>query len=214
MSPNDYTAVRCGMNVSKAIIEGTIDAGIGLENVQMVELEEWLAGQGRPRSDVQMLRIDELAELGCCCFCSILYIGNDKFIAENPDKVAAFMRAVKKATDYVLQSPTEAYAEYIDMKPIMSTDVNRKIYERSYAYFSKDLKNVARDWAKVTKYGKRLGVLEPDFEPNYTNNFLAWELEAESDDPTGDQKRMVDLQSEVACTGGFRRLPIQTSVKA
>lgn len=75
MKPTDYEAVRCGMNVSKAIIEGSIHAGIGLENVQMVELEEWLAGQGRPRSDVQMLRIDELAELGCCCFCSILYIG-------------------------------------------------------------------------------------------------------------------------------------------
>lgn len=75
MKPTDYEAVRCGMNVSKAIIEGSIHAGIGLENVQMVELEEWLAGQGRLRSDVQMLRIDELAELGCCCFCSILYIG-------------------------------------------------------------------------------------------------------------------------------------------
>jgi len=75
MTPADYTAVRCGMNVSKAIIKGEIDAGIGLENVQMVELEEWLSSQGRPKSDVQMLRIDELAELGCCCFCSILYIG-------------------------------------------------------------------------------------------------------------------------------------------
>jgi hypothetical protein len=32
MTPEDYTAVRCGMNISKAIIEGTIDAGIGLEN--------------------------------------------------------------------------------------------------------------------------------------------------------------------------------------
>jgi pyrimidine precursor biosynthesis enzyme len=80
MTPDEYTAVRCGMNVSKAIIEKSIDAGIGLENVQMVELEEWLAGQGRPRDDVQMLRIDELAELGCCCFCSILYIGRCHFL--------------------------------------------------------------------------------------------------------------------------------------
>lgn len=80
MEPTDYEAVRCGMNVSKAIIEGTIHAGIGLENVQMVELEEWLASKGRPRTDVQMLRIDELAELGCCCFCSILYIGEPTLI--------------------------------------------------------------------------------------------------------------------------------------
>ena len=144
MTADDYTAVRCGMNVTKAIVEGEIDAGIGLENVQMVELEEWLATQGRPKSDVQMLRIDELAELGCCCFCSILYIVDEEFLSENPEKVAKFMKAVKKATDYVLTNPALAYKEYIDVKPFMATSVNRKIYERSYAYFSKDLKNVQR----------------------------------------------------------------------
>lgn len=71
MTPDDYTAVRVGMNVTGAIIRGEIDAGIGLENVQMVELEEWSVQQGRPASDVAMLRIDELAHLGCCCFCSV-----------------------------------------------------------------------------------------------------------------------------------------------
>jgi pyrimidine precursor biosynthesis enzyme len=213
MTPDEYTAVRCGMNVSKAIIEGSIDAGIGLENVQMVELEEWLAAQGRPRSDVQMLRIDELAELGCCCFCSILYIANDAFIAANPDKIKSFLAAVKKATDYVLASPTEAYEKYIDIKPQMATPVNRKIFERSYAYFSKDLKNVQRDWNKVTKYGKRLGVLNEDFVSNYTNEYLSWELEDDSADPNGDQKKMVELQKLVAKDGGFHRLNVE-AVKA
>jgi pyrimidine precursor biosynthesis enzyme len=206
MTASDYTAVRCGMNITKAIIRGEIDAGIGLENVQMVELEEWLAGQNRPRADVQMLRIDELAELGCCCFCSILYIGNETFLTQNTDKVAKFLKAVKKATDFVLAHPAEAYEAYVDVKPIMGTPVNRKIFERSYAYFSKDLKNVQRDWTKVTNYGKRLGILDASFEPNYTNKFLAWNLEPESADPTGDQCRMVDLQRKVAAEGGFKRL--------
>ncbi|KAM0153406.1 hypothetical protein ACHAQE_000675 [Botrytis cinerea] len=209
MEPTDYEAVRCGMNVSKAIIEGSIHAGIGLENVQMVELEEWLVNQGRPRSDVQMLRIDELAELGCCCFCSILYIANDAFIAQNPEKIRKFMKAVKRATDHVLGSPSDAYKTYIDIKPEMASPVNRKIFERSYAYFSKDLKNVRRDWEKVTKYGKRLGVLNEDFSPNYTNEFLEWKLEGDSADPTGDQKRMVVLQQEVADNGGFKRLDVK-----
>jgi len=212
MQPSDYEAVRCGMNVSKAIIEGTIDAGIGLENVQMVELEEWLAGQGRPRGDVKMLRIDELAELGCCCFCSILYIANDSFLAENPDKITKFLKAVKRATDHVLASPAEAYKTYISIKPEMASVVNTKIYERSYAYFSKDLQNVQRDWEKVTKYGKRLGVLDEAFTPNYTNEFLGWELEGESKDPMGDQKRMVVLQDEVKCKGGFQRLNAKIAV--
>jgi len=211
MKPTDYEAVRCGMNVSKAIIEGSIQAGIGLENVQMVELEEWLADQGRARSDVQMLRIDELAELGCCCFCSILYIANDTFLTENPEKIGKFMGAVKRATDYILASPSEAYKVYIDIKPEMASVVNTKIYERSYAYLSKDLKNVHRDWEKVTKYGKRLGVLDEDFKPNYTNRFLQWKLEGDSADPTGDQKRMVKLQQEVANDGGFQRLDVKVA---
>jgi len=209
MSPTDYTAVRCGMNVSRAIINREIDAGIGLENVQMVELEEWLVGQNRPKTDVQMLRIDELAELGCCCFCSVLYIGNESFIAQNPDKVRAFMRAVKKATDFVLASPEEAWKEYEAFKPAMATPLNRKIFERSFAYFSRDLKNVQRDWEKVTKYGKRLGVLEESFEPNYTNEFLGWELDEDQTDPTGDQKLMVKLQQEIAEKGGFKRLDVR-----
>ncbi|GAO18043.1 hypothetical protein UVI_02042900 [Ustilaginoidea virens] len=207
LTPDDYTAVRCGMNVSKAIMQGHVDAGIGLDNVQMVELEEWLASQGRDKSGVRMLRIDELAELGCCCFCSILYIGNETFVSNNPEKVRAFMRAVKRATDFVLSDPRQAWDEYVDFKPAMKSPLNWKMFERSYAYFSQDLKNVRRDWDKVTKYGKRLGVLSPDFEPNYTNEFLTWTLEPDSADPTGDQKRMVELQCHVARCGGFRRLP-------
>ncbi|WEW56899.1 Glycylpeptide N-tetradecanoyltransferase [Emydomyces testavorans] len=211
MTASDYTAVRCGMNVTKAITTGAIDAGIGLENVQMVELEAWLAAHNRPLDDVQMLRIDELAELGCCCFCSILYIGNEAFIAQHPDKVASFMRAVKKATAYVLAQPAAAFEEFVAVKPAMGTPVNRKIFERSYAYFSRDLKNVARDWDKVTRYGKRLGILDEAFVPNYTNRFLTWELEAESADPVGDQKRMCALQKEVAREGGFRRVQVASS---
>lgn len=88
----------------------------------------------------------------------------------------------------------------------MASTVNAKIFERSYAYFSKDLKNVHRDWEKVTKYGKRLGVLNEGFSPNYTNRFLRWELDGESSDPVGDQKRMVSLQEEVKSKGGFQRL--------
>lgn len=216
MTPDDYTAVRCGMNVTQAIVERRIDAGIGLENVQMVELEEWLAAQGRPRDYVQMLRIDELAELGCCCFCTILYIGNDKFVSQNPDKVRRFLRAIKRATEFVLAEPEKAWSEYVEFKPVMaSTPVNRKIFERSFAYFSRDLQNVERDWTKVTRYGKRLGVLDESFVPNYTNEYLEWKLDANSTDPVGDQERMQVLQRDVAACGGFRRLnklPMQAQI--
>jgi pyrimidine precursor biosynthesis enzyme len=70
------------------------------------------------------------------------------------------------------------------------------------------LKNVQRDWEKVSEYGKHLGVLNEDFKPNYTKQFLEWKLEGISADPTGDQKRMVRLQEEVASKGGFQRLDV------
>ena len=47
MTPDDYVAVRCGMNVAKYILEGTIDCGIGIECIQQVELEEALKEQGK-----------------------------------------------------------------------------------------------------------------------------------------------------------------------
>jgi pyrimidine precursor biosynthesis enzyme len=206
MKPTDYEAVRVGMNVTRSIITGEIDAGIGLENVQMVELEEWLVSQNRSRDEVKMLRIDELAQLGCCCFCSILYIGNDAFIKANPEKVRAFLRACKKATDFVIAQPDKAWEEFITVKSVLNTPTNRKIFERSFAYFSPDLQNVQRDWEKVTRYGKRLGVLDESFTPNYTNEYLEWGLEEEADDPTGDQKRMVALQETIKQHGGFKRL--------
>ncbi|KAF9189055.1 glycylpeptide N-tetradecanoyltransferase [Haplosporangium sp. Z 767] len=129
MTPKDYTAVHVGINVTGAIIHGDIDAGIGLENVQMVELEGWSVQQGRSRDDVKMLRIDELAQLGCCCFCSVLYIGNETFIQNNPKKVAAFMKAVERATDYMFAQPAAAYDLFVEMKPHMNSEVNRKIFQ-------------------------------------------------------------------------------------
>lgn len=149
-----------------------------------------------------MLRIDELAELGCCCFCSILFIGNETFISENPDKVKAFMRAVKAANDLVLSDPAKAFADYADFKPEMNTALNRKMFERSFAYFSKDLYNVPRDWNKVTKYAKRLDVVPADFEPNYTNHYCDWEAVEDEMEPLAKQKKIAEIQEVVSQKGG------------
>lgn len=54
-----------GMDVVGAIIDGRIDAGVGIGAVNGVELEAWCTANGRPESDVKLIRIDELAELGC-----------------------------------------------------------------------------------------------------------------------------------------------------
>jgi pyrimidine precursor biosynthesis enzyme len=208
MTPEDYTAVRVGMNVTGAIIRGEIDAGIGLENVQMVELEEWSVQQGRSRDDVRMLRIDELADLGCCCFCSILFIGNETFIKNNPEKVTAFMKAVKRGADYMFAQPAASYELFVEMKPHMNSEVNRKIYQRSFRYMSRDFKNVQRDWDKVTKYCKRLEIVDENFVQNQTNEFLSWTLDPESAPgfihPTVD----TGVLAKCSCNNNAETLPV------
>ncbi|KAL7748182.1 Glycylpeptide N-tetradecanoyltransferase [Sorochytrium milnesiophthora] len=171
-SETDYTAVRVGMNVADAIKRGVIDAGVGLENIQQVELEQWCEEQGLPREDAQMLRIDELADLGCCCFCSVLYIGNDQFIQQHPDKVRKVMAALKDATDYMLANKTKAWSLYCEVKPDMKLPIYETMYKRSLPYFSQTLENVQRDWNKVTRYCQTLEIISEDFVQNQTNEFL------------------------------------------
>ncbi|CAO1624781.1 unnamed protein product [Parajaminaea phylloscopi] len=203
LTPKDYTAKRVGMNVVEAIKRGEIDGGIGLENVTMVELEEWCREQGRPTTDVRMLRIDELAELGCCCFCSILYIANQPYIQANPEKVRAFMRAVKKGADYLFEKPQEAWADYKRCKKPMNSAVNEKIFERSFVYMSPDCANVSRDWNKVTGYCKRLGIVPADFQPNFTNAYLDWAPQPQPEDGAAKQEAIKVYQTNVTQQGGI-----------
>lgn len=206
ISQDEYTTVRVGMNVADALKRGQIDAGIGLENVQMVELEEWCKENGRDPSDVKMLRIDELACLGCYCFCSILYIANTPFLESQPDKVRAFLRAIKRATDYVTSFPVQAWEELKLYKKTMNTPVNERIFERSFVYLSRDCANVQRDWNKVTNYCKRLKIVAPDFQPNMTNDFISWNLLPDVEDPIAKQIAIGQHQKNVAAHGGVLSL--------
>ncbi|EEB09647.1 hypothetical protein SJAG_04866 [Schizosaccharomyces japonicus yFS275] len=203
MKPSDYTAIRCGMNIAKYMISGEIDGGIGIECMQQVELEQWLVAQGRPRSDVQMLRIDRLANLGCCCFCTILYIAHDDFIAKHPEKIKAFLRAIHSATLDMLNDPVQAFKDYIHFKPEMGTALHREQYERCFAYFSHDISNVPRDWNKVTAYSKRLNIIPQDFQPNCTNGYLTWQLDPDEKDPMGKQEAIAEIQDTIKEKGGL-----------
>lgn len=208
LTKDDYTAVRCGMNVAKYIIEGKIDGGIGIECMQQVELEQYCKERGLPESEVAMMRIDQVACLGCCCFCSICYICNDGFLKENPEKVRSFLKAIKRATDDVINNPTQAWSEYIDFKPQLDNDLSYKQFERCYAYFSASLYNVHRDWQKVTNYGKRLEILPDDYKPNYTNEYVPGVEPKEVADPIEAQRMMAKHQEKCRANGGFSRLVV------
>lgn len=110
-----YTTVRVGMNVVDAILRGDIDTGIGFTNFQRIELEK-LSGE-----KVGMLRIDELDGLGCCCFCSVMFVASDKFFNENKDVVAGFLRATRRAMDITIEYPDVAWEVMCRSNPRLRT---------------------------------------------------------------------------------------------
>jgi ABC-type nitrate/sulfonate/bicarbonate transport system substrate-binding protein len=165
--PTDYATVKVGMNLTDALKKGRIDAGIGFINFQKVEIE---AHDGK----AHFLRIDELAGLGCCCFCSIMYIANAEKIQQNPDVAHRLMKATQRSAAYTVENPEEAFQLFCQAKPFLNTELNRKIFYRTLPFFSRGLLNVDRDWDKVGRFARHLNIARPDFDIKncYTNAYV------------------------------------------
>lgn len=167
INPSDYHTVRVGMNITDAICRDVVDAGIGFINFQKIELEYL-------RGDVNFLRIDQLAGLGCCCFCSIQYIVSQNTIDQHPETINSFLMATQRGVAYTTENPDEAYELLCQCKPHLRNDIYKTIFYRSLPFFSRSMLNVERDWNKVCKYLQHLNIIEPQFNIKicYTNNYL------------------------------------------
>ncbi|MFT4058309.1 MAG: ABC transporter substrate-binding protein [Legionella sp.] len=166
MDPNSYETVRIGMNVTDAICCGIIDTGIGFINFQRVELEHL-------RGETVFLRLDQLAGLGCCCFCSIQFIVPARML-EKPDVLKGFLNATQRGAAFTTEYPEQAHELLCQMKPQLRSELYHAIFIRTLPFFSRTLLNVERDWNKVGRYGRHLGVIDEFFAVNdcYTNQYL------------------------------------------
>jgi pyrimidine precursor biosynthesis enzyme len=166
IDPTSYQTVRVGMNVTDAIYRDKIDAGIGFLNFQRVELES-LAGE------TVFLRLDQLAGLGCCCFCSIQFIVPDATLKQ-PKLIEGFLRATLRATAFTREYPEEAYRQLCEQKPQLRTEMYHKIFIRTLPFFSPRHLNVKRDWDKVKGFTEHLGIVDRQFDITscYTNAYI------------------------------------------
>lgn len=161
-----FTSIRVGMHMTDAIKRNVVDAGIGFSNFQQLELEEF--------GETIMLRLDQLAGLGCCCFCSIQFIVHENVIQQNGDLLKRFMRATQRGTSFTIENPEKAFEIICISKPQLRTKLFEKIFTRTLPYFSRNLLNVDRDWNKVASYSKHLGIVSENFEVSniYTNQYI------------------------------------------
>lgn len=161
-----YQTIRIGMNVTDAICRDVIDTGIGFINFQQVELEHL-------RGETVFLRIDQLAGLGCCCFCSIQFIVPQQTL-QQPEIVRSFIKATQRGAAFTTEQPEQAYELLCQAKPQLRAPLYQKIFMHSLPFFSRNLANVERDWHKVGLYTKHLNIIDGAFDISqcYTNEFL------------------------------------------
>ncbi len=163
----DYETVRVGMNIVDAIRRDVVDAGIGIGCFQQVELEHEMGEAG-------MLRIDQLAGLGCCCFCSIMFIAHEKVLQEQPEMLQRFLSATQRGAALVADNPDRAFEVIQEYYPRLDSELYKKVFNRSLPFFSRNLLNVERDWDKVGNYSVRLGIADKGFSicDYFTNEFV------------------------------------------
>ena len=174
IDPASYQTVRVGMNVTDAICRNVIDTGIGFINFQQVELEHL-------RGETIFLRIDELAGLGCCCFCSIQFIVPDETLKQ-PELIKHFLHATQRGARFTIERPYEAFELLCQKKPHLRNEMYHKIFVGSLPYFSRTLLNVERDWHKVGRYAKYLKIVDNEFDIKscYTNDYFPENLHVDN----------------------------------
>lgn len=150
-----YDTVRVGMNMGDALCRNIIDTGIGFSNFQLIELEHL-------RGETVFLRLDQLAGLGCCCFCSIQFIVPER-IRQQPELIRAFLIATQRGMAFTTERPEEAYEVLCKCKPQLRSEMYKRIFMHTLPFFSRTLSNVERDWLKVSSYCTQLGIIDSDF---------------------------------------------------
>ncbi len=166
IDPMSYQAVRIGMNVTDAICRDVIDTGIGFINFQRIELEQ-------RKGETVFLRLDQLAGLGCCCFCSIQFIVPQQTL-QQPELVQGFLKATLRGMAFTTEQPEEAYELLCVAKPQLRTPMYQKVFIHTLPFFSRTLHNVERDWNKVGCYTQHLQIIDKNFliDQCYTNEFI------------------------------------------
>jgi ABC-type nitrate/sulfonate/bicarbonate transport system substrate-binding protein len=166
IAPDSYQTLRIGMNVTDAICRDIIDTGIGFINFQRIELEQ-------RQGETVFLRLDQLAGLGCCCFCSIQFIVPEHTLKQ-PELVRGFLKATQRGAAYTTEHPEEAYELLCQAKPQLRTPMYQKIFFHTLPFFSRSLHHIERDWNKVGCYTRHLNIIDKKFDiaQCYINDFL------------------------------------------
>ncbi len=128
IDPHSYETIRIGMNVTDAICRNQFDTGIGL-------LISSVLNYKRRKETLYFCGLDQLAGLGCCCFCSIQFIVPRTTLQSPENGKLAFLMPFQRGAAFTTEQPEEAYELLCRAKPKLRTPTYQKIFTHTLPFF-------------------------------------------------------------------------------
>ncbi len=156
-----------GFSQAQSIAQGKVDAGVGYVNNDVVQLK----AQG---VDVDVLRVSDVYNLP-----SAGIVTSEKMVAERPEIVRAFLRALFAGMRDTQADPKGAFAEVLKIVPeaAKSADVQQRVLAATIDLSGDPTKYGMIDptaWTRMTTFMKETALVKGDPKPEemYTTKFL------------------------------------------
>ena len=156
-----------GFSQAQSIAQGKVDAGIGYVNNDVVQLK----AQG---TDVDVLRVSDAYNLP-----SAGIVTSEKMLADHPDTVRAFLRALIAGMRDTQADPKGALAEVLKIVPeaAKTADVQQQVLAATIDLCGDPAKYGTIDptaWTRMTTFMKETALVKGDLKPEemYSTKFL------------------------------------------
>lgn len=170
LSESDIEMESIGFTQSAAVSEGSVDAAADYAVNGPVVLQQ----AGIPVTTIPLDPYLSIPSNGL--------VTNETLIAENPDLVAAMVRASLRGVAYTLANSDDAFAialEYVPEAGGENEAINRAIFDATLAYWEPldgeaPGTTTAEDWAAAAEFMARIGLVGEDVEVEslFTNEFV------------------------------------------
>ncbi len=156
-----------GFSQAQSIAQGKVDAGVGYVNNDVIQLK----AQG---VDVDVLRVSDVYNLP-----SAGIVTSEKMLADHPDTVRAFVRAMIAGMRDTQADPKGAFAEVLKIVPeaAKTADVQQQVLAATIDLCGDPAKYGAIDptaWTRMTTFMKETALVKGDPKPEemFTTKFL------------------------------------------
>ena len=141
LSLSDIELINVNFSLSPALMSGQVDAVIGaFRNFELNQMDiEGVAG-----------KCFYIEEEGIPAYDELIYIANSETLAQNRDSFKKFIQATEKATQFIINNPTESWQIFAATAPELQDELNQRAWHDTLPRFA--LRPSAVDYGRYARF--------------------------------------------------------------